>query len=91
MSSNNFETLERAAGCAMLNALKIYVSTRTHGEGRPIHGAITWRRLVGNLLVDVHPKNHDLYRAKVNGKTFTIARNAPIDKIVEWLNKLNSL
>lgn len=91
MTSNNFTALERAAFVATLSCRQPHISTRTHGCGVPVNGYVTWRRVVASLLVDVHPRNHDLYRTKVNGKQYTIARNAPVDKIAEWLKKLNSL
>ncbi len=87
----NFAPLARAAALENLYFGTPSISTRTHGFGVPIHGSVVWRRKVGNLLVDDCPRKHDYYRTKVNGKQYTIAKNAPIDALRQWIKKLNSI
>ena len=60
-------------------------------RGGYVQDPAVWRRQVGPLVVDDHPKRHDFYRTKVKGKQYTIAKNAPVEAIQSWLKKLIAL
>lgn len=84
-----FGPLRTAAELDNMPVSTPYIKVPYHGGY--VHGPAIWRRQVGPLLVDDHPKNHDLYRTKVKGKQYTIAKNAPVDVLRLWLKKLIAL
>lgn len=85
----NFGPLRVAAERANVPTTVPQIKVPYHGDY--VQGDAIWRRQVGPLLVDDHPKNHDLYRTKVKGKQYTIAKNAPIEALQNWLKKLIAL
>lgn len=82
----NFGPLRIAAERASLPVTVPQIKVPYHGGY--VQGDAIWRRQVGPLLVDDHPKNHDLYRTKIKGKQCTIAKTVPIEAIQKWLKKL---